>query len=99
MPVIEVLGQPANGKGRKDNMGLLFFVEDNFGQHFIGHSGTQNGFRTHFFINPATRSAYIVAFNTWTYGTSNDPEATTHRLDEEVKNYLFVKVFPAAARK
>ncbi|MDI1243146.1 MAG: serine hydrolase [bacterium] len=93
-PVIEVLGQPANGKGRSDHMGLLFFIEDNFDQRFIGHSGTQNGFRTHFFINPLTRSGYIVAFNTWTYGTAADPEATTHRLDEEVKNYLFEKVFP-----
>jgi CubicO group peptidase (beta-lactamase class C family) len=95
-PVIEVLGQPANGKGRRDHMGLLFFVEDNFDQHFIGHSGTQNGFRTHFFLNPATRSAYIVAFNTWTYGTTSDPEATTHRLDEDIKNYLFERVFPIA---
>ncbi|MEQ1762695.1 MAG: serine hydrolase domain-containing protein [Pyrinomonadaceae bacterium] len=94
-PVIEVSGQPANGKGRRDHMGLLFFIEDNFDQHFIGHSGTQNGFRTHFFINPSTRSAYILAFNTWTYGTTANPEATTHRLDEEVKNYLFEKVFPA----
>ena len=94
-PVIEVLGQPANGQGRRDHMGLLFFIEDNFDQHFIGHSGTQNGFRTHIFIDPATRSGYIVAFNTWTYGTATDPEATTHRLDEEVKNYLFERVFPS----
>ena len=94
-PVIEITGQPANGKGRKDHMGLIFFVEDNFDQHFIGHSGTQNGFRTHIFMNPATRSGYIVAFNTWTFGTTADPEATTHRLDEEVKNFLFEKVFPA----
>lgn len=94
-PVIEVLGQPANGRGRKDHMGLIFFLEDNFGQKFIGHSGTQNGFRTHIFINPAARSGYIVAFNTWNYGTTADPEATTNRLDEELKNYLFEKVFPA----
>lgn len=92
-PVIEILDQPANGKGRRDKMGLLFFIEENFGQQFIGHSGTQNGFRTHIFINPATRSGYIVAFNTWTYGTAADPEATTHRLDEEIKNYLFERVF------
>jgi hypothetical protein len=97
-PVIEVLGQPANGKRRKDQMGLVFFIEDNFDQHFIGHSGTQNGFRTHIFINPATRSGYIVAFNTWTYGTAADPEATTHRLDEEIKNSLFEKVFPVVSR-
>lgn len=97
-PVIEVTGQPTNGKGRRDQMGLLFFIEDNFGQHFIGHSGTQNGFRTHFFINPATRSGYIVAFNTWTFGKATDPEATTNRLDEEVKNYLFEKVFSAGGK-
>lgn len=97
-PVVEVLGQPANGKGRKDHMGLSFFLEENFGQKFIGHSGTQNGFRTHIFINPDTRSGYIVAFNTWNFGTSADPDATTNRLDEELKNYLFEKVFPAGSR-
>lgn len=97
-PVIEVLNQPANGKGRKDHMGLLFFIEDNFDQHFIGHSGTQNGFRTHIFINPATQSGYIVAFNTWNFGAGTDPEATTNRLDEEVKNYLFERVFPSVEK-
>ena len=97
-PVVEVLGQPANGKGRKDHMGLSFFLEENFGQRFIGHSGTQNGFRTHIFINPATRSGYIVAFNTWNFGSTADPEGTTNRLDEEVKNFLFEKVFRASAK-
>lgn len=95
-PVVEVLGQPANGKGRKDQMGLSFFLEENFGQRFIGHSGTQNGFRTHIFINPSTRSGYIVAFNTWNFGSTADPEATTNRLDEEIKNYLFERVFSRA---
>ena len=97
-PVVEVLGQPANGRGRKDHMGLSFFLEENFGQRFIGHSGTQNGFRTHIFINPATRSGYIVAFNTWNFGSTADPEGTTNRLDEEVKNFLFEKVFRASAK-
>lgn len=97
-PVIEVLFQPANGKGRKDHMGLLFFLEENFGQSFVGHSGTQNGFRTHIFINPVTRSGYIVAFNTWNQGTTANPAATTHQLDEEIKNYLFEKVFPLAGK-
>jgi len=98
-PVVEVLSQPANGKGRKDHMGLSFFLEENFGQSFIGHSGTQNGFRTHIYINPATRSGYIVAFNTWNFGSTADPEATTNRLDEEIKNYLFENVFPASSKK
>jgi CubicO group peptidase (beta-lactamase class C family) len=97
-PVVEVLGQPANGKGRKDHMGLSFFLEENFGQSFIGHSGTQNGFRTHIFINPATRGGCIVAFNTWTFGSTDDPEATTNRLDEEIKNFLFEKVFPMSTK-
>ena len=37
------------GENRKDFMGLAFFIEDNFGQHFIGHWGDQNGFVTHFY--------------------------------------------------
>ena len=50
-------------------MGLSFFLEKHGGLDFIAHSGSQNGFISHFYIHPATHSAYIVAFNTETPGT------------------------------
>src|SRR5262245_15341738 len=82
------------GQNRKDAMGLNFYVEDNFGQHFIGHDGDQNGFISHFYIRPDTRTAYIIAFNTHAMPTEKDSSQDTRRLDREIKDYLFQKIFP-----
>lgn len=98
VPVVDVLDEPKDGMNRNDQMGRSFFIEDNFGQRFIGHSSHQNNFSLHFYYSPASRSAYIIAFNTYRNGTPSDPKATTDRLDLEVKNYLFEKVFPLLKR-
>jgi len=87
------------GENRKDAMGLIFFIEENFGQRFIGHSGTQNGFISHFYIRPDTQTAYIIAFNTHAIPTEKDTSKDTRRLDREIKDYLFQKIFPLFATK
>ena len=74
------------GENRKDSMGLTFFVEDNFGRRFIGHSGGQNAFVTHFYYQPEARAAYIVGYNT------TGPK--TKALDVRIKEYLFRNIFP-----
>ena len=75
-------------------MGLTFFIEDNFDQRFIGHSGSQNGFISHFYIRPDTRTAYIIAFNTHAMPTEKDSSRDTRRLDREIKDHLFQIIFP-----
>ncbi len=87
------------GQSRKDAMGMTFFIEDNFGQHFIGHSGGQNGFISHFYIRPDTRTAYIIAFNTHATPTEKDSSQDTRKLDREIKDYLFQTIFPLFAVK
>ncbi len=82
------------GQNRKDAMGLTFFIEDNFGQRFIGHSGSQNGFISHFYLRPDTRTAYVIAFNTHAMPTEKDSSQDTRKLDREIKDYLFQKIFP-----
>jgi CubicO group peptidase (beta-lactamase class C family) len=82
------------GQGRKDAIGLTFFIEDNFGQRFIGHSGGQNGFISHFYLRPDTRTAYVIAFNTEATSAAKDSGQDTRRLDREIKEYLFQKIFP-----
>lgn len=82
------------GKQRKDAMGLCFFLEDNFGQHFIGHSGSQNGFLSHIYLRPDNRTAYIVAFNTHAIPTEKNKSQDTRQLDHELKEWLFARVFP-----
>lgn len=83
------------GRNRKDAVGLSFFLEDNFGQHFIGHSGYQNAFKTHLYLDPKTRTAYLIAYNTYVAPTKDDPDLDTDRLDVRIKDYLFEHVFPA----
>jgi CubicO group peptidase (beta-lactamase class C family) len=93
-PVMDVLDEPKDGQNRKNFIGKAFFIEDNFGMRFIAHSGYQNAFRTRLFYNPETRTAYIIAYNTYNNGAGNDPKATTDRLDKEIKEYLFQNIFP-----
>ena len=90
--------EPA-GQNRKDAMGLTFFIEDNFNQHFIGHSGGQNGFISHFYLRPDTRMAYVVAFNTHAMATEKDQSQDTRRLDREIKDYVFQNIFPLFTNK
>jgi CubicO group peptidase (beta-lactamase class C family) len=87
------------GQNRKDSIGLTFFIEENFGMRFIGHSGSQNGFLSHFYIRPDSRTAYIIAYNTHATATEKDPSQDTRRLDREIKDYLFQKVFPIFSAK
>jgi CubicO group peptidase (beta-lactamase class C family) len=95
-PQVKIEPAATDGKNRQDAMGLTYFIEDNFGQHFIGHSGTQNGFLSHFYLRPDTRTAYIVAFNTHAIGKENEADTgkNTRTLDREIKDYLFKNVFP-----
>lgn len=95
-PQVRIEPDAKDGEHRKDAMGLAYFIEDNFGQHFIGHSGTQNGFLSHFYLRPDARTAYIVAFNTHAIAKDAEPDTgqNTRVLDREIKDYLFRHVFP-----
>jgi CubicO group peptidase (beta-lactamase class C family) len=86
-----------DGRNRRDAMGLTFFIEDNYDQHFIGHSGDQNGFIAHFYINPATKSGYIINFNTNATSSEGTAGQNTRILDRELKEFLFERVFPLTA--
>jgi CubicO group peptidase (beta-lactamase class C family) len=78
------------GENRRDSMGLTFFLEDNYNMSFVCHSGGQNAYVTHFYLNTKDRTAYVVGFNT----TGRDKEQSTRVLDREIKEFLFRNVFP-----
>jgi CubicO group peptidase (beta-lactamase class C family) len=44
-------------------MGLSFFIRDRNGQRILGHTGSQAGFRSFFYFDPANGAAVIAAFN------------------------------------
>jgi CubicO group peptidase (beta-lactamase class C family) len=83
-----------HGQNYSEEIGLTFFLEKNYGTNFIGHSGGQNGFTTHFYFHPQTRTAYLIVFNTWTVPTKEKPNLRTSILDRTIKEYLFENIFP-----
>jgi CubicO group peptidase (beta-lactamase class C family) len=85
---------PKHGQNYRESIGLTFFIEDNFGRRFVAHSGGQNGFTTHFYYRPETRTGYLIAFNTWTAPTKANPNRRTSVLDRTIKEYLFKNIFP-----
>ncbi|HEX4682711.1 MAG TPA: serine hydrolase domain-containing protein [Gemmatimonadaceae bacterium] len=60
-------------------MGLSFFVIDHNGTRILGHTGSQAGFRSFYYFNPATSAAVIAVFNTTNDAT---PANTAHRRME-----------------
>ncbi len=70
--------------GAHDEVAASFFVHTDGQLKLIGHAGWQNGFRSHFYLDPATRSAYIVAYNT----DAQDPAQNTRAFDFELRDYL-----------
>ena len=62
-------------------MGLSFFVLDRNGTRILGHTGSQAGFRSYYFFNPATKAAVIAAFNTTNFAA---PAAAAQRRVQEM---------------
>jgi len=86
----------------EESQGLIFFVEKHFRTTYIAHSGHQNGFVSHFYLQPESRAAYVVAYNT--YATAREvasPGASggTDWLDGEIRDYLFKNIFPLLGPK
>jgi CubicO group peptidase (beta-lactamase class C family) len=76
-------------KGAHDEVAASFFVHTDGAVKLVGHAGWQNGFRSHFYIDPKTHSAYIVAYNT----DSQDPTQNTRGFDFELRDYLIDHFF------
>jgi CubicO group peptidase (beta-lactamase class C family) len=74
-------GKPMNEDGTQ-TMGLSFFVVKRGTDTFLGHTGSQAGFRAFFFFNPATSAAVIAAFN-----STSEEEATAPY--DELRNMVY----------
>lgn len=67
-------------------MGLSFFVRDRNGQRILGHTGSQAGFRSFFYFDPARGSAIIAAFNTT--NSAAPASAAQRRMQEAALDLL-----------
>jgi CubicO group peptidase (beta-lactamase class C family) len=82
----------ASRAGAYDDVTTSFFLHSDRGLHLVGHAGWQNGFRSHFYIDPATRSAYIVVYNTDVL----DAKQNTRSFDFALRDYLIDRFFSAS---
>jgi CubicO group peptidase (beta-lactamase class C family) len=84
-----------DGVNRRDWVGLSFLLEENAGFSLTGHYGEQAGFISQFQVCPATRTAYIVVFNTHCNPEEGERgPGTTYRLTRLLKESLLEKIFP-----
>ncbi len=79
------------GADRVD-MGLCFFIEKRGSRRLVGHSGSQNGFISHLYIDPAAHAGYVVSFNT--DAIDDVPLPNTRKLDAEVRDFFVVNLAP-----
>ncbi len=67
-------------------IGLSFFLLDRGGTKIVGHTGSQAGFRSFFYFNPATTMAVIAAFNST--NTSSPASRAYQRMHEAALTLL-----------
>lgn len=79
--------------GDRVDMGLCFFIEQRSGRNLIGHSGSQNGFISHLYLDLAARAGYLVSFNTEAVEEGGGPN--TRGLDAELRTLFVTRVAPA----
>jgi hypothetical protein len=76
------------GSGDAVQIGLSFFIERHHGVELIGHSGNQNGFLSHLYLHPASRTGYVVAFNTDVSSKGQGRAEVTREVDHAVRDHL-----------
>jgi hypothetical protein len=94
-PVVAV----EDGDERGARMGLCFFLEEHGGLPFVAHSGSQNGFISHFYVNVERGTAYVVAFNTVAEPVGPDGKGNTRLVDREVRDFVVRHLIPASAAR
>jgi CubicO group peptidase (beta-lactamase class C family) len=82
------------GSGPDVTAGLSTFIERHHGVELVGHSGDQNGFISHLYLHPPSRSGYVVSFNTNTAAGSS--RRSTRAVDDDVRDAIVKEIFAAA---
>ncbi len=79
------------GSGNDVSAGLSCFIERHHGVELVGHSGDQNGFISHVYIHPPSRSGYVVSFNTNTAAAPG--RRSTRSVDDDVRDAIVQEIF------
>jgi CubicO group peptidase (beta-lactamase class C family) len=88
-PLLPMTAQDEESRlGPKAQVATSFFVVTDGDLKLIGHTGTQNGFKSRFFFDPKSRSGFIVAYNTDAQDETGSAAQNTSRFDAELARYL-----------
>jgi CubicO group peptidase (beta-lactamase class C family) len=90
-----VEGEGVNGTDAQ--AGLSFFIERHTSGtgplvELVGHSGDQNGFISHLYLHRASRTAYLVSFNTDTTPAKDGSRPGTRQVDATVRELMLKHV-------
>jgi CubicO group peptidase (beta-lactamase class C family) len=96
---IEIAGSVSPGGTDPDDlrqsMGLTYFIMETGGLRLIGHTGSQKAYFSFFYIDPATRTAAIAAFNSQgTPGDDGSRRPDARALLNTVRTRLLEEIFP-----
>lgn len=69
--------------------GLTFFLIEAEGRRYIGHTGSQQGFLSFFYLDPATQTAALAAVNTTDLSGASNTRALLYELRADVLRRLF----------
>jgi CubicO group peptidase (beta-lactamase class C family) len=83
-------GEGTNGSD--SSAALSFFVEKYGSTTLIGHSGDQNGFISHLYLHPPTRTAWIVNFNTDVTPAADGSRQGSRQVDTLVRDRILANV-------
>ena len=75
--------------GAHDSMAGSFDVHTDGKLRLVGKAGWQNGFRSHFYLDPASKSAYIVVYNT----DAQEAPQDTRDFNFQLRDYLIDHYF------
>ena len=88
-PVVPIGDNPMGSA----SMGLSYFLYERDGVRVVGHTGTQRAFYSFFYMDPASGSAVLAAFNTGSSDeTGPDTDAVRVRISGRLVNELFPRV-------
>jgi CubicO group peptidase (beta-lactamase class C family) len=74
------------------SMGLGYFLETHGGKNFIAHSGGQNGFISHFYVDRDSHKGAIIAFNTQTESAKLGNARNTRALDAAMRAAMVARL-------
>ncbi|MGD8360370.1 MAG: serine hydrolase domain-containing protein [Gemmatimonadota bacterium] len=78
----------------REAMGLCFFLETYGGHRYVGHTGSQKAFQAFIYVDPATGTGAIAAFNSTGAGPAATARPATREILNRLRERMFDEIFP-----